>query len=400
MKDIPKHSSKITFANKFLSRLDKIDSKKVKEYVEQLLDDNLFFIQTLDELMEGVILLNQNSEIIFLNKSAKNFLMAKGENWLGKKAPDLFKAMGIPNPVKDIFEHKNLSLTHQVQGLTPDDSILSVRVVPFLKENIVGGVMVFMQDLTSYLQDVRDNIQNSKLDSIRLLSASIAHEIGNPLNSIEIYLQLIKRELAALPSDSVQSIQESIEIVHSEVRRIHQIMQDFLAAVRPLNVDYRGIDINELLKEVLQPFKQIMTSKGIHLKLIFQSNLPKVQLDSKQISQAIGNLIKNAVEAMGSSGNLIVKTELKHKMLVISLEDDGCGIPPELMGRIFEPYVTTKKSGSGLGLMVVQRIIKDHRGRIEVQSKEKHGTKILISLPVEYRSNVKLISTHKDDKEK
>ena len=390
-----KKESQINFIKKILKKIDKIDSQELKQYFEILTIENDLFKQILKGINEGVVLLDKKSEIIFINPAAENLLSEKSDNWLGKNGNDLFKSIGIDNPTQEFYENSNLSVTYQLEGLSSVASTVNVRIFPVINK-MMHSIVIIFSDMSVYQQEKNTHFEDSKLDSIRLLSSSIAHEIGNPLNSIMIHLQLAEKEINRHSSQSDASLAESINVAHSEVKRIHQIIQDFLLAVRPLKVNYKGIDINELIKDVIQPYKESFNLKKIHLKLVLQSNLQKIQIDKKQISQALGNLIKNAVEAMAEGGNLNVKTEQKNNWLEISVEDTGVGISKEFMRKMFEPYITTKKHGSGLGLMIVHRIIKDHFGHIAVKSKESQGSKFTIKLPFKHNKPVKLISAKKE----
>jgi signal transduction histidine kinase len=178
------------------------------------------------------------------------------------------------------------------------------------------------------------------------------------------------------------------------VARLDLIITQFLKAIRPSKPTLAKTAITGVLKEILELLKQEIDNRGAHVELEIPADLPPILLDKDQIKQAFFNIIKNALQAMPEGGLLRISGAASDRFLAVSFRDNGSGISPENIGHIFEPYYTTKTQGSGIGLMIVQRIIQDHGGRIDVHSEPGVGTTFTVFLPVDER-RVRLLKPHK-----
>jgi signal transduction histidine kinase len=228
-------------------------------------------------------------------------------------------------------------------------------------------------------------LESERLSAVKLLAAGVAHEIGNPLNALNIHLQLLERNVARLPEDQSAPLGELVSVARKEVTRLDLIITQFLRAVRPVHPEKVLSRIDELLKEALSLLKQEIRDRKIEVEIECPESIPKINVDPNQIKQAFFNVIRNAFQAMPDGGRLRISLSSSDRYVGTSFQDTGVGIKPEDFGRIFEPYHTTKVDGSGLGLMIVQRIIQDHGGQIEVASKPGQGTAFTILLPVAER---------------
>ncbi len=210
----------------------------------------------------------------------------------------------------------------------------------------------------------------------------MAHEIGNPLNSLNIHLQLAQKKLRKTPDKLRAELEEILEISQNEITRLDLIITDFLSAVRPTTPQMEACDVNQLIRESLQILEPEIRDRENEVHLELQRRLPRLQLDPNQMRQAFHNLIRNANQAMGSRGALKIQTELTDLHVVVRFLDDGTGISGEDMANVFQPYYTTKPRGSGLGLLIVRRIIREHGGEIELESELGMGTCVTCYLPL------------------
>jgi signal transduction histidine kinase len=237
------------------------------------------------------------------------------------------------------------------------------------------------------------------LASLTTLAAGVAHEIKNPLGSLSIHIQLIQKSMAANkavyfrahprgkdsdgdPSEYFDLLDKYIAVVNEEIDRLNRIVVDFLFAVRPMDMDLREGNINTLIGELTDFVWFELKETRIDCALELAENLPAIRFDERYMKQALLNLIKNAQAAMPGGGVLTIKTEVSDGELRISIQDTGTGIPEENLSKIFEPYFTTKETGSGLGLTLVFKIIREHQGEITVKSKEGEGSCFIITLPI------------------
>ena len=229
---------------------------------------------------------------------------------------------------------------------------------------------------------VRRVEQKRRTEAIGEVAAGVAHEIGNPLNSLDIHLQLLGRKLRKLPPGDRKPLEENLATARGEIQRLDGILKQFLHAVRPTTPQRDKQDLHVLLQETLRILEQELASRKISVQLDLAESMPPASIDRGQFQQVFYNLIRNAYQSISAAeGRIVIRTRVTDYDSIISIEDNGTGISPEHMGAIFEPYRTTKSSGSGLGLLIVRRIIREHGGEIAIESEEQQGTRVLIHLP-------------------
>jgi signal transduction histidine kinase len=209
------------------------------------------------------------------------------------------------------------------------------------------------------------------LANLGLVSASVAHEIKNGLVAIGPFIELLTQK---------EEDKEMAEVVRRELRRINSLVTQMLRYSAPKPVAFAKIRTHDLLDHSLRLLEHQMNGRLITLKREYHATADLVPGDEAQLQQAFMNLFLNAVEAVGSNGEVCVTTENAGAHLKVLVRDSGPGISPENLARLFEPFFTTKKNGTGLGLAICQRIIEEHRGRIEVQSRPGHGSTFIVSL--------------------
>ena len=221
------------------------------------------------------------------------------------------------------------------------------------------------------------------------LAAGVAHELGNPLNSLTIHLKLIERKLKdALKGSSAKSatepIAESLKICQGEVQRLDSIITNFLEAVRPVDPELNELVLIELIEEVLRVQEVELADRKIEVKIEIDGSIPEILGDRGQIKQVFFNLIKNAMEAMPSGGTLKILARADEEQVTLQFIDNGIGISQENIAKIFDAYYTSKEDGHGLGMMIVQRILRQHGGQIAIESQVDVGTAISLQFPQQH----------------
>jgi signal transduction histidine kinase len=273
-------------------------------------------------------------------------------------------------------------------------------VLPLVREHQVTGSLIHVEDITEKRgKEVRLR-RAENLASLTTLAAGVAHEIKNPLGSLSIHIQLIQKAMAANrelffqahaddsdpdnqgPIKYYNLMDKYIAVVNEEIDRLNHIVVDFLFAVRPMNMDLRDGNINTLIGELYEFVHYELEEAHIEGLLELDETLPEVPFDERYMKQALLNLIKNAIHAMPAGGLLTIKTEAVDAYIRVSVCDTGTGIPEGNLSKIFEPYFTTTETGSGLGLTLVFKIIREHQGEVSVKSKEGEGTCFYILLPI------------------
>jgi signal transduction histidine kinase len=267
---------------------------------------------------------------------------------------------------------------------------------------------LILNDATEARQREFETVESERLQALTLLAASLAHEVGNPLNALNIHLQLMERELRRLRAEfsttrshgpetrsretrhlrseqgvigSFDKLQQFVGVARGEIARLDYIVNQFLQALRPSHPKLVGADLNTTVRETLDLLRPELDNRGLLVVEDLQRDLPPGLYDPDQIKQVLMNLIRNAMQAMTRGGTLTLATGPHTDGVWFSVGDSGSGIPPETMSRLFTPFHTTKKKGTGLGLMIVQRIVHAHHGRIDVESHLERGTRFRIWLP-------------------
>jgi len=263
-------------------------------------------------------------------------------------------------------------------GLSDLVQILQVPIPPLghlgcLVYSTILGVAVFkhQEDFDLFVQ------MRLKLDDLSQMAAGIAHEIRNPLTSIKGASSLLRDNLKRAADPNCQ---DYCNLITEEVDRIDHILDNFRYFTRPLKIEPDHISINEVIQRTVKLAE--VGTLDFRIKLDLSSDLPMLEADASLMKQVFLNLIKNAIEACGSKGEVVIKTEKKAPLVIVSFSDNGPGIPPQLLTRIFEPFFTTKATGMGVGLSITQRILQAHQGRIEVNNLSPRGTRFSLFLPI------------------
>jgi signal transduction histidine kinase len=214
------------------------------------------------------------------------------------------------------------------------------------------------------------------------LAAGVAHEIRNPLNAMSMGLQRLKREFPPLEESKKGEYISFTEVILKEIRRVNEIIEQFLTLSRPFQLDLRISSLEELLKNLITLFQEETSSQGIHLQAEIHPDLPLIKMDPERLTQAFINIMKNGMEAMQQGGTLHIETHSFKDHVEVVISDSGSGIPPDQMEKIFNYYYTTKEKGSGLGLPIAHRIIEAHGGQLKMESQVGVGTKATVTLPL------------------
>lgn len=214
------------------------------------------------------------------------------------------------------------------------------------------------------------------------LAGGLAHEVRNPLNAMDLNLQLMLEEMGEVEDERARRWRRRAELIRGEVRRLDLILQDFLDYTRGPELRRAPTDINAFVESTLELVTAQAVQQGVRVMKSFAPDLPALMLDDGVLRQALLNLLLNALQVMPQGGDLILRTQLQDDAVRLDIIDTGQGIPDEIAPHVFQAYYSTRKGGSGLGLALSRRYIEAHHGRITFTSVPGQGTDFTVLLPV------------------
>ena len=370
------------FLEKLVARLDRVEHGEVQQIVTRLIHEKGFLEKVFEALQEGVIVLDPQGLIGFVNQAACGFFGLDPEKAMGEHLSTQVRGLDWKSLAKP-----GRSISRDLEVFYPENRFLNFYLAPIEDGDESLGFVMLVRDLTRTRAEAEETLESERLNALTLLAAGVAHEIGNPLNSLDIHLQLLGRKLRKLPPGDRKPLEENLATARGEIQRLDSILKQFLHAVRPTMPRRERTDIHGVLNETLKLLEPELESRDIAVELDLAAGMPLAQIDSGQFQQVFYNLIRNAYQALpAEEGRILIRTGFNEYEYMLSIEDNGTGISPEHMGAIFEPYRTTKVSGSGLGLLIVRRIVREHGGEISIDSREQQGTRVVIHLPRAERS--------------
>lgn len=377
---------KSAFLDKLMERLDRLDAGSLQSQFLRLANDKGLLETIFHAIQEGLVVLDADGLIRYANRAAEKLLGFSAEQAAGYPIARYLREIDWSLVLDLDADEWSKLISREIEITYPEHRFLDFYVVPLTAVEVEQrGAVVILRDVTRDRESSTRTIESERLHAITLLAAGVAHEIGNPLNSLTIHLQLLERELREVPAEQSASMKELLEVAQREVTRLDQIISQFLRALRPSQPALEKTDLKDVLQQTLEFLKHEIRDRDILVEVEVAEDVPHASLDRNQIKQAFFNIIRNAMQAMANGGLLKIAVTCNDRFVIVSFTDTGPGIPPENLGSLFEPYFTTKAEGTGLGLMIVQRIVRDHGGEIEVRSEPNKGTTFTLFLPRDER---------------
>ena len=370
-----------TMKDRVMNRIGELDSVNLQNFIQMISKEHRFLSSLFDSLQEAILVISPAHTVLYHNAAAQEFL-GLPENASALPVEKMLPGLNLDLLLSDSGIGSRKSMRQELELTYPEHRIVQMYALPIDRED--APYALILNDITATMERAADMAESERSKAVSILAAEVAHEIGNPLNSLYLHLQFLQRLLKNPDANLADAAQEVAE-ARSEVERLDSIINQFLHALRPGNPVFDTLDLKSLVLDSLNFMKQEITDRKIQLEFYWGENVPQIKGDANQLKQAFYNLARNAMQAMPTGGKLTIRCSADDNFVMLSVSDSGCGIKPENMQKIFRPFFTTKNAGTGLGLMIVERIVREHGGSLAVDSRENAGTTFTISLPRRFR---------------
>ena len=370
-----------TMKDRVLNRIGELDSVNLQNFIQMISKEHRFLSSLLDSLREAILVISPAHTVLYHNAAAQEFL-GLPENASALPVENLLPGLNLNLLLSDSGMGSRKSMRQELELTYPEHRIVQMYALPIDRED--APYALILNDITATMERAADMAESERSKAVSVLAAEVAHEIGNPLNSLYLHLQFLQR-LLKNPDTNLSDAAQEVSEARSEVERLDAIINQFLRALRPGKPVFESLDLKSLVLDSLNFMRQEITDRKIQLEFYWGENVPQLKGDANQLKQAFYNLARNAMQAMPAGGRLTIRCSADDNFVMLSVSDSGCGIKPENMQKIFRPFFTTKNAGTGLGLMIVERIVREHGGSLAVDSRENAGTTFTISLPRQFR---------------
>ena len=378
------------FFDKIIKNFDKVSDIEKKRIIERLALLSNSQNRIIENLEEGIIAIDIKGIIQGINKKAC-FLLSIPRNSEDKAISKCINNTNIGRLILELLEANNTDT--KIIKDDKNDRMLQIDILPLGDSGIIIGTLIKIFDITKSYESAQKLKRAEQLASFTTLAAGVAHEIKNPLGSISIYVQLIEKIIKKNIDNDCQCYNEFRDycnIIKEEISRLEDTINSFLFSVRKLVLNLEDININSLILSTVDFLKYEIENNNIKIDIKFDIENLILKIDEKYIKQCLINIIQNSIDSIiekkkhnkSDENNILIKLKLLDNYALISIKDTGIGIKEEELSKIFEPYFTTKRNGTGLGLTNVIRIIEAHNGSFNIESKYGFGSEAIIKLPL------------------
>lgn len=373
---------KSNFFDSLKNKLDKISFSDLKNFYTGLADKYSNIQTVFNSMAEGVLVIDNDKRIIFYNKVGVRLFRIKNPNE-GILLSDAVTNDKIYSLLKILISKNDKIIAEEIKLDSEENIYLQFSVHPLVKDGKIVGSIIIGVDISEKKENENKLKQIESIQALTSLTAGIAHEIKNPLGAMSIHVQLLEQEISKCKCSGADDLRYSLNIVNEEIERLNEIVVNFLYSVRPMHLNLSLTNLTAFLNKIYDLVLPEVKSKDIRLRKNY-TDLPSVWLDENVFKQALLNLIQNSIAAISEDDGVItIEAVQKESYVYINIKDNGVGIPDDVQLKIFDPYFTTKSYGTGLGLTIVYKIVREHKGEVTFNS-TKSETVFTIKLPVPF----------------
>jgi signal transduction histidine kinase len=350
------------------------------EEVFSALKENLDQIMT--NLQDGILLYTHDARAVLVSDSVERFLGISRAEILGAKLHEVFsRNTRLGRLVRESFDARMALVQEEITTETGRHVEISLDFIHddravYPQETL--GALLTLHDVESVREIESDLELSRRLAAIGRLTAGVGHEVKNPINAIVVHLELMRNKLG----DADHRAMRHLEVIESEIQRLDRVVQTLVDFSRPVELQLKEQDLRRVVSAVLMLASAELETRDVHVESDLPDRPVMAKVDSDLLKQALLNVVLNGAQAMAEGGKLKVRLAEDGRMALLSIHDQGGGIPDDVRDKIFDLYFTTKKDGSGIGLAMTYRIVELHNGSIEVESDATHGTTFILRFPL------------------
>lgn len=408
------------YVKRITKMIPKLSQEQLQRIIKNVANENAMLDSILESLTTGLIVVDKQWRILKFNKISERFLsfihFEDETNRRYKKVWELISDVDVSEFLRDCADKDKSNISQEFSIPLPNSDNLTrfivVYVLSLVSDSKINGRIIKIYDVTEQrLQEVKMR-RMENMAGLTTLAANMAHEIKNPLGAISIHIQLLQKAIekqrnstGVLPEKKF--VEEHLDVVNEEIDNLNRLITDFLFAVRPVNANYSLVDPYLILKKLVDFLSPEFNSHRVSFTVKNPNSTAKLLIDEKIFREMIINIVQNAFAAIKERfpecknedlqndefiGKISIRISVKFDKYIISISDNGCGMSDETIVRLFEPYFTTRATGTGLGMTLVYKIVKEFSGDIHVKSEENKGTTFIIEFPIP-QTEKKLISS-------
>lgn len=408
------------YVKRITKMIPKLSQEQLQRIIKNVANENAMLDSILESLTTGLIVVDKQWRILKFNKISERFLsfihFEDETNRSYKKVWELISDVDVSEFLRDCADKDKSNISQEFSIPLPNSDNLTrfivVYVLSLVSDSKINGRIIKIYDVTEQrLQEVKMR-RMENMAGLTTLAANMAHEIKNPLGAISIHIQLLQKAIekqrnstGVLPEKKF--VEDHLDVVNEEIDNLNRLITDFLFAVRPVNANYSLVDPYLILKKLVDFLSPEFNSHRVSFTVKNPNSTAKLLIDEKIFREMIINIVQNAFAAIKERfpecknedlqndefiGKISIRISVKFDKYIISISDNGCGMSDETIVRLFEPYFTTRATGTGLGMTLVYKIVKEFSGDIHVKSEENKGTTFIIEFPIP-QTEKKLLSS-------